>query len=191
MILVGRPDACAEMRQTSNLSPWAVFREGREINTSIRFRIKIVENRSDDASRASRAKKTRFFRLRTRLGVNFGRLGPLRSVPGRLFGRPGPSLGTLLELPGLAGDAPETLRDGSGTSLSATGRPEWVLGPILSRFWEPQGCSRDRFWIDFRIDFRAEFCFQTDRGTCVAKVPGTRIEILDRISCSNFLNNLS
>ena len=37
-ILVGRLDACAEMCRTSNSSPWAVFREGRDINTSIRFR---------------------------------------------------------------------------------------------------------------------------------------------------------
>ena len=46
---------------------------------------KSTKNRSDDASRTRRARKTRFFRSRTRLGVDFGRLSALPSAPERPF----------------------------------------------------------------------------------------------------------
>ena len=62
---------------------------------SLRNRRKSSKNRSDDASRTSRAKKTRFFRSRTRLGVDFGRLGALPDAPGCPCWCPGAPLGTL------------------------------------------------------------------------------------------------
>ena len=120
-------------------------------------RRKSTKNRSDNASRTHSAEKTRFFRSRTRLGVDFGLLGMLPGAPGRPFWRPGGPLATLRTLSRRAGDAPETLprrsRDAFGTLLDATGCPERVPGPIFSRFWVPRGVSRDRFSIDFHRDF--------------------------------------
>ena len=128
-------------------------RVGRSIHPSD-FVEKSSKNRSDDASRASRAKKTRFFRLRTRLGVDFRRLGPLRSVPGRLFGRPGPSLGTLLELAsgarrGRSRDAPRRLWDVPERHWASRVGP----GTEFRSNLRAPGMLRDRFWIDFRVDF--------------------------------------
>ena len=90
-------------------------------------RRKSSTNRSDDASRTSRAKKTRFFRSRARLGVNFGRLGALPDAPGRPCWRPGAPLETLRAFPGRAGDTPRRSRDApetpSGRSWSTRGVP--------------------------------------------------------------------
>ena len=112
------------------------------------------KNCSDNTSRTHSAEKTRFFRFRTRLGVDFGLLGMLPGAPGRPFWRPGGPLATLRTLSRRAGDAPETLprrsRDAFGTLLDATGCPERVPGPIFSRVWVPRGVSRDRFSIDFQ-----------------------------------------
>ena len=46
-------------------------------------------------------------------------------------------------------------RDASGTLFGATGHPRRVSGPILDRFWVPQGSSRHRFSKDFCDDFRS------------------------------------
>ena len=97
-------------------------------------RQKSTKNRSDDASRTRSARKTKFFRPRMRLGVNFGRPGTLPGAPGRPFWRPGAPLATLRALPGCAGDAPGCSRDA----------PETPLG----RSWTPRGVrrgSRERF----------------------------------------------
>ena len=117
------------------------------------------KNRSDNASRTRSAKKTRFFRSRTRLGVDFSLLGALPGAPGRPFWRPGAPLATLRTLSWRAGDAPETLprrsRDAFGTLLDVTGCPERVPGAIFTRFWVPRGVSGDRFSIDFHNDCRS------------------------------------
>ena len=88
---------------------------------------KSTKNRSDDALRMSCTKKTRFFRSRTRLGVDFGRLGALPGAPGRHFWRPGAPLATLRALPERAGDAPGRSRDApetpSGRSCTPRGLP--------------------------------------------------------------------
>ena len=88
-------------------------------------RRKSTKNRSDNASRTHSAEKTRFFRSRTRLGVDFCLLGMLPGAPGRPFWRPGAPLATLRTLPRRAGDAPGRSRDAPETSSR--------------RSWEPWG----------------------------------------------------
>ena len=122
-------------------------------------RRKSTKNRSDNASRTHSAEKTRFFRSRTRLGVDFGLLGMLPGAPGRPFWRPGAPLATLRTLPRRAGDAPERSRDA----------PEMPSGCS----WTPRGVwrgSRERFSLDFGypevslgIDFRLIFTVIFDR----------------------------
>ena len=101
-------------------------------------------------------KKLVFFCSCTRRGVDFGRLGTLRSVPGRPFRRPG----CPLALPGCSRGAPGALprrsRDASGTIPGAMGGPEKVPASIWARFWVPRDRSRDRFWIDFCVDWPQE-----------------------------------
>ena len=114
---------------------------------------KLTNNRSDNASRTHSAEKTRFFRSRTRLGVDFCLLGVLPGAPGRLFWRPGAPLATLRTLPRRAGDAPGRSRDAPETPSGCS--------------WTPRGVwrgSRDRFSLDFGcpevspgIDFRSIF----------------------------------
>ena len=117
------------------------------------------ENRPKIGLRANRAKKTRFFRSRTRLGVDLGRLGALPDAPRRSFWRPGSRLGILRALPGRAGDAPGRSRDAPETPS----RRPWAPRSV------PRG-SRDRFSIDFEcpkaspgIDFRSIFAMIFDR----------------------------
>ena len=120
---------------------------------------KSKENRPKIGLRANRAKKTRFFRSRTRLGVDLGRLGALPDAPRRSFWRPGSRLGILRALPGRAGDAPGRSRDAPETPS----RRPWAPRSV------PRG-SRDRFSIDFEcpeaspgIDFRSIFLMIFDR----------------------------
>ena len=63
----------------------AVLSRVRRLYRKTKNRRKSTKNRSDDASRTRRARKTRFFRSRTRLGVDFGRPSALPSAPGRPF----------------------------------------------------------------------------------------------------------
>ena len=97
-------------------------------------RRKSLKNRSDGASRTSHTKKHRFFRSRTRPGVDFGRLGALPDAPGRPFWRPAAPLGTLRALPGRAGDAPRCSQDA----------PESPPGCSWAPWGVPRG-SQDRF----------------------------------------------
>ena len=76
---------------------------------------KSSEHRPKIGLRANRAKKTRFFRSRTRLGVDLGRLGALPDAPRRSFWRPGSRLGIFRALPGRARDAPGRSRDAPET----------------------------------------------------------------------------
>ena len=89
-------------------------------------RQKSTKNRSDDASRTRSAKKTRFFRPRMRLGINFGLLGALPDAPGRPFWRPGAPLGTIRTLPQRAGDAPGRSRDPPETPSGRSWKP-WCV----------------------------------------------------------------
>ena len=149
LILVGRPDACAEMRQTSNLSPWAVFREGREINTSIRFRIKIVEKsvRERFASEPSEknsifsladATRRRFWSPRPSPERSRAPLWASRTVLGDSPGAPGARRGRSRDAPRRLRDVPErhwASRVGPGTDFkSILGAPGLLPGPILDRF---------------------------------------------------------
>ena len=137
----------------------AVLSRGRRLRRKTENRPKLMKNRSDDASRTRSAKKTRFFRSRTRLGGDSGRLGALPGAPGRPFWRPGAPLATLRALPRRAGDAP-------GRSQDA---PETPSG----RSWTPRGVrrgSRERFSLDFGcpevspgIDYRSIFAVIFDR----------------------------
>ena len=87
-----------------------------------------------------------------------------RRAPGRSWAHFLASPGALGDPPGAPGarrGRPKTLlrrsQDASGTLLGATGHPERVPGPILTRFWVPRDLCRDRFWFDFRVDFRTHF----------------------------------
>ena len=113
----------------------AVLSRVRRLCRKTENRSKSTKNRSDGATRTSCVKKARFFRSRTRLGVDFVRLGALPDLPGRSFWRPGAPLGTLRALPGHAGDVPRCIQDAFGTLLGATGRPESIPGPFSTRFW--------------------------------------------------------
>ena len=95
------------------------------------------ENRSKIGLRVNRAKTTRIFCSRTRLGVDFGRLGALPGAPGRPFWRPGAALATLRTLPRRAGDAPGRSRD---TPETPSGRSRELQG--VSRGF------RDQFWFN-------------------------------------------
>ena len=110
----------------------------------------------------SRPNKTRFFRSRTRLSVDFDRLGALPDAPGRSFWRPGVPLGILLafpgrgkDAPGRSRDAPETLprsiRDALGRHEASRKGPEINFGSILGALRAP----RDRFSIDLCDEFRS------------------------------------
>ena len=130
----------------------AVLSRVRRLCRKTKNRRRSTKNRSDDASRTRRARKTRFFRSRTRLGVDFGRLSALPSAPGRPFWRPGAPLATLRALPRRAGDAPgrsemlpRRLRDALGRHgvsgegprsnfESILGAPRRLRGSIFDRF---------------------------------------------------------
>ena len=137
-----------------------------------------MKNRSDNASRTHSAKKTRFFRSRTRLGVDFGLLGMLPGAPGRPFWRPGAPLATLRTLPRRAGDAP-------GRSRAAPETPS-------ERSWTPWGVrrgSRDRFSLDFGcpevslgIDSQSIFSMIFDR---FCERVGQRTAKLSTMRCSD------
>ena len=141
-------------------------------------RRKSTKNRSDNASRTRSAKKTRFFRSRTRLGVDFGSLGVLPGAPGRPFWRPGASLASLQTLPRRAGDAPGRSR----------GAPETPSG----HSWTPRGVrrgSRERFSFDFGcpevspgIDFRSIFTMISDR---FCERVGQQTAKLSTVRCSD------
>ena len=122
----------------------AVLSRGRRLCNNAENRRKSMAHRSDDASRTRRARKTRFFRSRVRLGIDFGHLGALPVVPGHSFWRPGVSLGTLWRLPGRAGETSRHSRDDTRTSLGTSGRPVRVARPILDRFWVPRRAQIDQ-----------------------------------------------
>ena len=134
----------------------AVLSRGFRLRRKTENRRKSTKNRSDNASRTHSAEKTRFFRSRTRLGVDFGLLGMLPGAPGRPFWRPGGPLATLRTLSRRAGDAPRRSRDapetlprrlrdalrrhgvsgeGPGTDFqSILGAPRCLPGSIFDRF---------------------------------------------------------
>ena len=87
-----------------------------------------------------------------------------RRAPGRSWAHFLASRVPLVTPPGAPGarrGRPKTLlrrsQDASGTLLGATGHPERVPGPILTRFWVPRDLCWDRFRINVRVDFLIDF----------------------------------
>ena len=114
---------------------------------------KINENRRKIAPTTLRERTARkqidFFRSWTRLAVDFGLLGALPDAPGRPFWRPEVPLDSLRTLPGRTEDAPRRSRDAIGMLLVATGRPERLPGPVMSRFWVPRAAPGTDFASSF------------------------------------------
>ena len=120
--------------------------------------------------------ETEFFLSRTRLGVDFGRLGTLPGAPGYPFWRPGSSLATLRALR----EAPETLRrrprdalashrvsrEGPGSDFeSILGAPGRLRRLIFSRFSQ---C--------FLIDFSSELASKRDDSRRLGALTDIRCE---------------
>ena len=116
----------------------AVLWRVRRLDEKSENRRRLATYRSDIASQTSCTRTTQSVRSRTRLGVDFGRLGVLPGGPGHSVWRPRPLLGTLRALPGRAEDAPRLSRDAPETPSGCS--------------WAPRGVprvSREQFWIDF------------------------------------------
>ena len=72
-------------------------------------------------------------------------------------GTPGASetpLGVPRAAQGISLEPPRTLPRRLGDASEARGSPGRVSRSILGQFWVPQGWSRERFWVDLRIDFQ-------------------------------------
>ena len=105
-------------------------------------RQKSTENRSERPARTSRANKTRFFRFRSRVGVDFHCLGALPDAAGHrksvsffLPGRFGGLSGCSWDAPGRSQGASGSLWIIPGSSLSASGCPRTLRTAILGGFW--------------------------------------------------------
>ena len=130
----------------------------RRLRRKAENRPKSTKHRSDDASRTRSAEKTRFSRSRTRLGVDFGRLGALPGAPGRPFWRPGAALATLRTLPRRAGDAPGRSSDGSGTPRDR----------FFTQIARSTGFAS--IWMPFSDVFRCLFDRSADRFSFVLRL---------------------
>ena len=102
----------------------------------------------------SRATKTRVVHSRTRLGVDFGRLGALPGVLSGVSGHPSGPSGRSWGVPGMPRDARKTLPRCLWNTLERHGvsRDRFFI-----RFWVPRDLSRGRSSLDFHVHFRVTF----------------------------------
>ena len=112
---------------------------------------KSSENRSEGASRTSRAKKFDFLGLRGDLASILAAAGCLLALPDLLSGAPGGSRGGPGHSQGAPGGRRKRSWDAPWTFWGVRGGPGSLPGSILGHFCWPWAIPRHRFWYDSRV----------------------------------------